>query len=100
LLEASGPNQNYVRCEKDWADLPQTMDSLLTDNAKAKRIADNAAAKFRDQYFTPAAQTCYFRHLFQVWSEMTPAPDPYVNKVNADGTTERIWRGMTYEEYV
>jgi hypothetical protein len=100
LLEASGPNQNYVRCEKDWTDLPQAMDSLLTDNAKAKRIADNAAAKFRDQYFTPAAQTCYFRHLFEVWSEMTPKPDPYLNKVNTDGTTERVWRGMTYEEYV
>lgn len=100
LLEADGPNQNYVRCEKDWKDLPATMDTLLADNAKAKRIADNAAAKFRDLYFTPAAQTCYFRQLFQTWSEMTPEPSPYEIKNNADGTTEKVWRGMTYEEYV
>lgn len=100
LLEADGPNQNYVRCESDWKDLPQAMDTLLADNKKAKRIADNAAAKFRDRYFTPAAQTCYFRHLFKVWSEMTHEPKPYMVKHLPDGTTEKVWRGMTYEEYL
>ncbi|KAF7196450.1 hypothetical protein HII31_02178 [Pseudocercospora fuligena] len=100
LLEAEGPNQNYVRCEKDWKDLPPTMNDLLANPSKAKKIADNAAAKFRDRYFTPAAQTCYFRELFKVWSDITPTPSPYVENKLPDGTTEKVWRGMTYEEYV
>jgi hypothetical protein len=89
-----------VQVQKDWADLPATMENLLADNANAKRIAGNAAAKFRDQYFTPAAQTCYFRQLFKVWAEMTTTPDPYEYETLADGSTEKRWRGMTYEEYV
>ncbi|CAK3986059.1 DUF821 domain-containing [Lecanosticta acicola] len=100
LLEPDGPNQNFVQVDKEWKGLPSTMDDLLADNAKAKRIADNAAAKFRDQYFTPAAQTCYFRQLFQVWAEMTPKPNPWKVTKHADGTTTKDWRGMTYEEYV
>lgn len=100
LLEPDGPNQNYILVDKKWEELPATMDELLKDNAKAKRIADNAAAKFRDQYFTPAAQSCYFRQLFQVWSEMTPLPDPYKYTTHGDGTKTKEWRGMTYEEYV
>ncbi|SMR42860.1 unnamed protein product [Zymoseptoria tritici ST99CH_1A5] len=100
LLESDGPNQNFVQVRKDWSDLPKTMEALLADNTKAKRIADNAAAKFRDQYFTPAAQTCYFRQLFKVWSEMTPVPDPYEHETLEDGSVQKTWRGMSYEEYV
>jgi hypothetical protein len=100
LLERDGPNQNFVQVQKDWKDLPSTMEALLSDNANAKRIADNAAAKFRDQYFTPAAQTCYFRQLFKVWSEVTTEPSPWAYEKLSDGSTERVWRGMTYEEYV
>ncbi|KAK4507210.1 hypothetical protein PRZ48_000945 [Zasmidium cellare] len=100
LLEPEGPNQNYVLVDKEWKELPATMDTLLADNSKAKKIADNAAAKFRDRYFTPAAQTCYFRQLFKVWSEMTPVPVPYEYKTHGDGTKTKEWRGMTYEEYV
>lgn len=100
LLEPTGPHQNYVQVRKDWTDLPEAMEALLADNSNAKRIADNAAAKFRDQYFTPAAQTCYFRQLFKVWSEMTPVPDPWGYEPLEGGGTEKVWRGMTYEEYV
>lgn len=100
LLKAGGPDQNYVQVDSEWKGLSAAMDDLLRDNAKARRIADNAAAIFRDQYFTPAAQICYFRQLFQVWSEMTPTPDPWSHKTHADGTQSKEWRGMTYEEYV
>lgn len=100
LLESEGPNQNYVPVDKEWKELSATMDMLLADDGKAKKIADNAVTKFRDQYFTPAAQTCYFRRLFKVWSEMTPMPDPYEYKTHGDGTKTKEWRGMTYEEYV
>lgn len=80
--------------------MSDTIGALLADNGKAKKIADNAAAKFLDQYFTPAAQTCYFRHLFKVWSEITPVPDPYEYKTHGDGAKTKEWHGMTYEEYV
>ncbi|EME48759.1 hypothetical protein DOTSEDRAFT_67711 [Dothistroma septosporum NZE10] len=100
LLEDEGPNQNYVKVDKAWTELPAKMDELLADNAKAKRIADNAATKLRDRYFTPAAQMCYFRHLFNVWAEMTPAPNPFQYITHADGTKSKEWRGMAYEEYV
>lgn len=100
LLEHEGPNQNYVLVDKAWTELPGKMDELLADNAKAKKIADNAAAKFRDRYFTPAAQMCYFRHLFQVWSEVTAPTSPWTETTHADGTRSREWRGMAYEEYV
>lgn len=100
LLQPEGPDQNYVPVEKSWSDLPAIMDELLKDDAKARKIADNAAAVFRDRYFTPAAQTCYFRQLFHVWSEVTPLPDPYKHNTHSDGARSKEWRGITYEEYV
>ncbi|KAK5746172.1 hypothetical protein LTR17_000906 [Elasticomyces elasticus] len=100
LLNPEGPEQNYVQVKNDWADLPGKMEELIADPAKAKRIADNAASQFRDQYFTPAAQTCYWRKLFKVWREMSFEPSPWNDTKMADGTVERKVKGMTYEEYV
>lgn len=100
LLEPSGPNQNYIQVKPDWSDLEEQMDFLQKNPEKALEIADKAADKFRDRYFTPAAQTCYWRQLFKVWSEASFEPDPYDYKVAADGSVEKTWRGMTYEEYM
>jgi hypothetical protein len=100
LLKSSGPEQNYVETKLDWSDLPEKMEYLLAHDSSAKQIADNARDVFRDRYMTPAAQTCYWRRLFQVWSEMTPPPDPYVLYQDTDGHSEKGWRGMTYEAYM
>lgn len=100
LLTPSGPAQNYVQVENDWSDLPGKMTELIADPRLAKRIADNAAKNFRDLYFTPAAQTCYWRRLFQTWSEMTYELDPWNYTKLADGTMQKSVKGMTYEEYV
>lgn len=100
MLNPSGPKQNYVRVESNFTDLPEKMEALLANETEAKRIADNAAENFRDRYVTPAAQTCYWRRLFDTWASMTDEPEPYEHVPSADGTMERQWRGMTFEEYM
>nr|POE47476.1 kdel motif-containing protein 1 [Quercus suber] len=100
LLNPSGDEQNYVPVKKDWSDLSETMDDLTANSDKAEKIANNAAAQLRDQYFTPAAQTCYWRQLFHTWASMSLDPDPYTYDAAADGKITKTWRGMTYEEYI
>ncbi|KAK3678185.1 hypothetical protein LTR78_002281 [Recurvomyces mirabilis] len=100
LLVPSGPNQNYVQTEDDWSDLPAKINELIANPTKGKMIADNAAMHFRDRYFTPAAQTCYWRKLFHVWRAMTYEPDPWNSTTLPDGTTQKKIKGMSYEEYV
>jgi len=101
LLESSGPGQNYVPVENDFVDLPAKMEGLLANQAEAKRIADNAASKFRDRYVTPAAQTCYWRRLLDTWASLTDAPELYEEVVGEDGEVGRRWRPMlTFEEYL
>lgn len=100
LLQPSGPNQNYVHVENDFQDLPSKMEDILVNPLEAQRIANNAAATFRDRYVTPAAQTCYFRRLFSTWAAMTDEPEPYEWVMNAEGVEQKKWRGMTFEEYM
>ncbi|KAK3070509.1 hypothetical protein LTR53_010328 [Teratosphaeriaceae sp. CCFEE 6253] len=99
LLAPDGPGQNYVQVENDWTDLPGKMAELIADPAKAERIADNAAAQFRDRYLSPAAETCYWRRLFQVWKEMAFEVDPWNRTVEGKGEGKLV-KGMTYEEYL
>jgi hypothetical protein len=47
------------------------MDDLLENPEKAKRIADNSVAVFRERYLTQAAEACYWRLLVKRWSEAT-----------------------------
>lgn len=100
LLNPSGPDQNYLAVDPNWEDLPDKIENLLRNPDEAQRIADNAAAHFRDRYFTPAAQTCYWRQLMRTWRDMSFEPDPYEYKKQEDGSVVKKWRGMTYEEYV
>ena len=100
LLQPSGPEQNYIQVENDFTDLPAKMEAMLTNPPEARRIADNTVATFRDRYVTPAAQTCYWRRLFDVWASLTDEPDPYEYVQGEDGMMKRRWRGMTFEEYM
>lgn len=100
LLRSQGPDQNYVAVEADFKDLPGKVAALLEDQKRATRIADSAARTFRDRYATPAAQTCYFRRLFAAWRSVSFEPDPYKYIQDGDGTTRRVRRGMTLEEYL
>ncbi|KAK4055283.1 hypothetical protein OIV83_000566 [Microbotryomycetes sp. JL201] len=62
--DPASPNQNIVILkDKGWKDLPQVMDELISDQARAQQIADNAVRTLRDRYLTPASVTCYWRRL-------------------------------------
>ena len=94
LLVADGPNQNYVEVERDFSDLPDKMEPLVSNTKVAQRIANNSVKTFRERYLTPAAEACYWRSLF----------DGYADVWN--GTVEQ-WseakdreRGLRYESFV
>ncbi|GES63690.1 lipopolysaccharide-modifying protein [Aspergillus terreus] len=92
LLVSSGPEQNYVEVGRDFSDLPDRMDELLNDLEKAQRIADNNVKTFRERYLTPAAEACYWRALWEGWSQVSM-------NITRD-STQPSERGMRYESFV
>ncbi|PWN49219.1 hypothetical protein IE53DRAFT_156694 [Violaceomyces palustris] len=48
-----------------WLRLPEVMEELLNDDAKAKRIAENQWNFFRERYVSPASAACYWRKLIK-----------------------------------
>ena len=76
LLSPSGPNQNYIEVERDFSDLSDKLEPLLTDPDSAERIANNNVKTFRERYLTKAAEACYWRSLFdrygRVWNSTVP----------------------------
>lgn len=106
LLEDSGEGQNYVKLERDFSDLRETMEHLLhPDNleTEARRIADNARATFRERYLTPAAISCYWRALIRGWASVQgfePAVwQEFEGEVVGTGL-KRVPRGVPFESYV
>lgn len=97
LLMSKGIEQNFVEVEGDFSDLESKIEHYLAHPGEAERIANNSVALFRDRYLTPAAQACYWRKLFRVWSQVSFEPEPY--RI-ANETGEKIWRGMPFETYV
>lgn len=47
--------------------LPQVMQDLLSDDARAERIANNSASLFR-RYLSPGATNCYWRQ-YVAWTK-------------------------------
>ena len=70
LLVAAGPRQNYVAVRRDWSDLEARMRELETDPTRARRVAREVAASFRDRYLTPAAEACYLRRMLTVYASV------------------------------
>ena len=95
LMRASGPDQNYVKVNRDFSNLESTMLALQQDDNKARLIAKNNVETFRERYLTPAAEVCYWRSLIRGWAEVSFNPNPWVEK---DG--EKSWRGLAVESYV
>ncbi|KAE8216578.1 hypothetical protein CF327_g296 [Tilletia walkeri] len=58
-----------VRYDATWTRLPEVMEELLRDDAKAKRIADNQYDFFRDRYISPASAACYWRKALKGFAE-------------------------------
>jgi hypothetical protein len=91
--------------KKDFSDIDEKMQDLLQNPEKARRIADNNAAAFRDRYMTPAAISCYWRAMFRAWASVSFEPDLYgkVNLTDPDTCQLREqwgWRGQSWEKYM
>lgn len=88
----SGPHQNYVEVERDFTDLPKTMDWLLQNPGKAEQIANNNVKTFRERYLTQAAEACYWRMLWDGWAKATS---------NSTGSSVPVYkRGLPYESFL
>lgn len=76
------------------------MDDLLAHPEKAKRIADNNVAVFRERYLTAAAEACYWRTLIKAWKEVSFEPLLY-NGVEVGKTHKRAnKRGVRFETFM
>ncbi|PGH18224.1 hypothetical protein AJ79_00562 [Helicocarpus griseus UAMH5409] len=71
LLQSAGLHQNFVEVERDFSDLSEKIEALLSDPELAKRIADNNVRIFRERYLTRAAESCYWRELWNGWDSVT-----------------------------
>ncbi|KAK3047878.1 hypothetical protein LTR09_010703 [Extremus antarcticus] len=101
LLKSSGPDQNYIKVNREFSDLEDQIKKYLANPNAAQRIADNAAATFRSRYTSPAAESCYWRRLFKSYSEVSFTPEPFemvTRNRSGEEITEQQVRGITYEE--
>lgn len=72
------------------------MRDLLAHPEKAKRIADNSVAVFRERYLTPAAEACYWRVLVRRWKEVLG----WEPELFEEGKKGRRKRGVRFETFV
>ncbi|KAJ5795261.1 CAZyme family GT90 [Penicillium paradoxum] len=94
LLVADGPNQNYVEVERDFSDLSEKMEPLVSDTEVARRIAHNSVKTFRERYLTPAAEACYWRAMFDGYAGV------WNGTVQQWSTIQDRERGLRYESFV
>jgi hypothetical protein len=96
LFVANGTNQNFVEVERDFSDLEEKIEYLISNPEEAKRIADNSVRTFRDHYFAPAAEACYWRALIHGWAQSSFKPEVYESK---PGSALGRARGMRFENF-
>ncbi|KAH4208156.1 hypothetical protein HBI25_010260 [Parastagonospora nodorum] len=106
LFRNNGSNQNFVEVERDFSDLVPAMEDLLDHPEKAKRIADNSVAVFRERYLTQAAESCYWRHLIKRWKDVLGF-EPMLYKAGGSESSKdgkRVKkdqkRGVRYETFI
>ncbi|EPS29460.1 hypothetical protein PDE_04409 [Penicillium oxalicum 114-2] len=93
-LVATGPDANYVEVNHDFSDLSRKVDYLIDNPGVAERIAENAVRTFRDRYLTPAAESCYWRHLIRRYGSVLDF-EPSLFATGRDG--KQISRGLPFE---
>ncbi|KAF2862317.1 hypothetical protein K470DRAFT_268980, partial [Piedraia hortae CBS 480.64] len=93
LLRDAGPQQNYFRVERGFGDLEGVMGTLLGDVEAAGRVARRAKEVFRERYLSPAAETCYWRRLFDGWASV----QGFEPELRGEGG---MLRGTPFESYV
>ena len=108
LLEAGGPEQNYVQVKRDFKDLEKKLEGFL-DGQKgmesARKVAEQSKRTFRERYLTPAAETCYWRALIRAWKEVQGFEVEFWKEVEVEGSDGkkkmvRRPRGVPFESYV
>jgi len=108
LMRHSGPEQNYVQVQRDYADLDSAMARFVAPHQwdHARQIADNSRRMFRERYLTPAAEACYWRSLIRAWSGlMTWTPEFWIEKLEYDKVSKKEKmkkkpRGVPFEAFV
>ncbi|KAF2454194.1 glycosyl transferase family 90-domain-containing protein [Lineolata rhizophorae] len=96
LMEANGPNQNFIQTESDWSDLEETMGYYLSHPEDAEVIARRSYDLFGRRYHTPAAVSCYLRRLFAGWSQVQGFDVQFTTN---SSTGEEVPRGLPYEAF-
>lgn len=97
LMRPSGSEQNFVEVERDWSDLEDKMEWLLSHDGDAQRIADTSVKTFRERYLTQAAEVCYWRRLIREWARVSNF-EPEFYKVDEEGN--RVRRGLSVESFL
>lgn len=103
LLVASGPNQNHISVKRDWSDLEEKVKYYLERPEESRNIIQNSIETFRERYTTPAAEACYWRHMFRAYREVAFEPDAFTSKaIDSFGQTETVrhLRGTPYELFI
>ncbi|GFF47325.1 O-glucosyltransferase rumi homolog [Aspergillus udagawae] len=96
-LIASGSEANYVEVERDFSDLDRKISFLIDNPEIAERIADNAVRTFRDRYLTPAAESCYWRHLIRQYAASCDF-EPVLYNSQQNGKKQA--RGVPFESWL
>lgn len=90
--------------KRDFSDLDQKMQYLLSHPEHGQSVAGRSVATFRDRYLTPAAQACYWRELFHAWRSVSFEPELWeevhsLNKAGDVSSTAIRPRGTPYETF-
>ncbi|KAG0146327.1 hypothetical protein CROQUDRAFT_657479 [Cronartium quercuum f. sp. fusiforme G11] len=68
--DPDSPTQNIALASgPGFEGLPDLMDKLIHDDARAELIANNSVRLFR-HYLSPAGISCYWREMFRSWSKV------------------------------
>ncbi|KAJ5641250.1 hypothetical protein N7490_005250 [Penicillium lividum] len=96
-LVSSGPDANYIEVDQHFEDLSTKIDYLIDNPQVAEQIADNAVRTFRDRYLTPAAESCYWRHLVRQYASVSDF-EPVLFSTDRDG--KKSPRGVPFETWL
>ncbi|KAJ6006931.1 hypothetical protein N7451_004875 [Penicillium sp. IBT 35674x] len=96
-LVSSGADANYIEVDQHFGDLSSKIDYLIDNPQVAERIADNAVRTFRDRYLTPAAESCYWRHLVRQYASVSDF-EPVLFSTDRDG--KKSPRGVPFETWL
>ncbi|KAJ6014254.1 hypothetical protein N7540_008845 [Penicillium herquei] len=96
-MVSSGVDANYIEVKKDFSDLSSKIDFLIDNPKVAEQVANNAVRTFRDRYLTPAAESCYWRHLVREYAAVSDF-EPVLFSKDRDG--KKSARGVPYETWL